>query len=158
MLPRVSTLVLDTADLSSVDNPNNNKEFVFRNVDFDRLIGEEWREFDQFNLMLVSTVFDIHGSTPTTVVPEVRLSGPPFVDPDTRGTRIFDDITVCTVDVTNIQNAPFIEYYSGMNAWTLKRDDENLFNFHFRIVNPDTGVLATGSFPRQQYVFKIYKV
>lgn len=158
MLPRLSTLVLDTADLPSGDINTNKTRAKFRNIDFDTLLGDDWREFDQFNLVLVSVVFDVNNSMPTTVVPEVRLSGPPFADPDLRGNVTLNDVTLCSVDLTSIQDKPYIENFHSTNAWTIKRDDENLFNFTLSLIDPLTGGTALGTFPRQLYIFKMYKI
>lgn len=158
MLPRLSTLVLDTADLPAGDiNPNRTKA-RFRNIDFDTLLGEDWREFDQFNLVLVSVVFDVNLSIPNTTVPEVRLTGPPFADPDMRASTVLNDVTLCSVDLTSITTKPYIENFHSTNAWTLKRDDENLFNFTISLVDSMTGSTASGTFPRQMYIFKMYKI
>lgn len=131
---------------------------TFRNIDFDVLLGDDWREFDQFNLVLVTAVFDVALSVPATSVPEVRLTGPPFADPDLRANITINDVSLCVADLTSINTTPFIENFQGINAWTLKRDDENLFNFKIRLVDPITGNTASGTFPRQMYVFKMYKI
>lgn len=158
MLPRLSTLVLDSADLSAGDKSNDLTELSFRNIDFDTLIGEDWREFDQFNMVLTSVVFDVIDTLPDTSVPEVRLSGPPFTNPDMRSDTTYDNITLCSVDLTSITTKPYIQYFHSTNAWTLNRDDENLFNFTIRLVDPTTGSVASGEFPRQLYIFKIYRL
>ena len=158
ILPRVSTIVLDTADITDGDINNHRTEFTFRNIDFDRVLGDEWREYDLFNLVLVSSVFDIHDNIPTTSVPEIRLTGPPFADVDVRANGIRNEVSVCTVNLTGIATTPNIVSYQGPHQWTLKRDDENLFNFKFRLVDSATNDTASGSFPRQMYVFKLYRV
>lgn len=158
MLPRLSTLVLDTADLPAGDINTNRTKAIFRNIDFDTLLGDDWREFDQFNLVLVSVVFDVGLVEPNSYVPEVRLSGPPFADPDLRANTTLNDVTLCTVDLTSITTKPYIENFHSTNAWTIKRDDENLFNFTINLVDPLTGSTAIGSFPRQLYIFKMYKI
>lgn len=169
-MSRISTLVLDTADLSSGDINTDKTEFVFRNIDFDRLLGDEWREYDMFNMMLVETVVDQTTHRPTTRVADVLLQGPPFAEVDIRSTKIKAEVSICTLDCTNVNKTPSINSYNGGHVWTLKRDDENLFNFRFRLKEPTSDATATGietgtngstsgaAFPRQKYVFKIYKI
>lgn len=159
MLPRVSTLVLDTSDIiTSSDKTSHLNSFTFRNIDFDLLLGEEWREYDLFNLVLVSIAFDVAEDIPTTISPEIRLTGPPFADPDIRVNFTKNEISISQIDLSSIDQIPMIVNYHGLNTWTLKRDDENLFNFNFRLVDPTTEKTASGTFSRQTYVFKIYKL
>lgn len=157
MLSRVSTIVLDTADITGDINTNHTK-FTFRNIDFDIVLGDEWREFDQFNLTLVSAIADKQDKIPKTQVPEVRMTGPPFADPDIRVNTTKNEVSVCTMDLSSITQRPTIQNFTGLHTWTLKRDDENLFNFTFHLVDPKTDSTASGSFPRQMYVFKLYKI
>lgn len=163
MIPtKVSTIVLDTADLSSDDKNGSMSEFVFRNIDFDQLMGDDWRENDLFNIVLVSTVFDKMDSADidsSYATPEVRLSGIPIVDSDVRVNRSTAEIALCTVDISKNDAEAFIENYPGGLIWTMKREDENLFDFKFRLVNPNTdATLTNSSFPRQLYVFKVYHI
>lgn len=167
MIPtKISTIVLDTADLETVDINNIRSTFTFRNIDFDQLLGEDWRAHDLFNVVLVSTVFDKMNSTSVETlrnVVEVRLSGLPFVDSDVRVNRNTSEVALCTIDTGSNHTAANITNYPGGVMWTISRDDENLMNFRLRLVNPnnDTTVTYSGgdsdvTYPRQQYVFKVY--
>lgn len=137
---------------------SNRSEFTFRNIDFDILLGEEWRVYDLFNIMLVSTVFHTGSTTPAATTPEVRMYGLPFADSDMRVNEKTQEIAVTTVDVSNVASAPSITNYAGANTWTFTRADRGLINFGFRLVDSSTGQVAQGEFPHQQYVFKVYHV
>lgn len=155
-LPKLSTLVLDTRDLSDNDVNSDKNSFVFRNIDFDILLGEEWRTYDSFNMMLVSSVMDQADSVPDVTVPEIRLSGLPFIDSDMRVSESTQEISLCTLDCNNLDSAPYIQYYSGGLTWTFSRADRGKMNFYIRVVDPSTNQLADATFSHQQYIFKIY--
>lgn len=159
-LPKVSTLVLDTRDIQSEYDINATRsDFVFRNIDMDVLLGEDWRAHDMFNIMLVSTVFDTltEGTIPTISVPEVRMSGLPFVDSDLRVSDKSQEIALTTIDCTTITTGPNIVHYPSGLIWTFNRADRGLMNFFFRLADPLTdGTITSSMYPHQQYIFKIY--
>lgn len=163
-LPKVSTLVLDTRDLHANDINATRSDFVFRNINFDILFGEDWRTYDMFNIMLVSVVFDklIDGNgqhnpvVPTLAVPEVRLSGLPFIDSDLRVNDKTQEIALCTVDCNNITTGPDITYYPSGLVWTFSRADRGLINFFVRLVDPLSNETSASAYPHQQYIFKLY--
>lgn len=167
-LPKISTIVLDTRDITEANDINDNRsDFVFRNINFDILLGEDWRTYDLFNLVLTSTVFDItdHLDTnddpiaPTLIVPEVRLTGLPFVDSDLRVNTKTQEIALCTVGLTNITTEPNIVYYPSGVVWTFNRADRGLVNIHVRLVDPTTNMIdSDAKYPHQQYIFKVYHI
>ena len=166
ILPKVSTLVLDTRNIVNDGDINSQRsDIVFRNIDFDILLGEEWRGYDLFNIYLVSTVYDLTDHTddddklqaPATAVPEVRLSGRPFVDSDLRVNTKTQEIALCTVDLNGVNEAAKIDYYPGGLTWSFTRMDRGLIDFYIRLVNPATNQIDTDSYyPHQQYIFKLY--
>lgn len=160
-LPKVSTLVLDTRDIKGTagEITSDRTEFIFRNIDLDILLGGDWRVYDLFNIMLVSVIF--HKSdddAPVTTTPEVRMYGLPFFDSDLRAHTKTQEIAVTSVDVSEITTSPQIINYAGANTWTFTRADRGLMNFSFRLVDTAQSMNAIGTFPHQQYVFKLYHV
>lgn len=165
---KVATLVLDTRDLEPIDLASKRQSCIFRQVDMELLLGEDYDAGDLFNMTLVSAEAAIESDPPNgtsgheTLVPELRLSGPNFVDNDYRATQMSAETAICVLDLTSIDVQPYIGLYPSGFTWTLYRDSVNKFDFIIRLVDPYTGDTVkpahTRTYPHFKLVFKIYRI
>lgn len=165
---KLGTLILDTRDLKAGDIAAKRQSCTFRGVDMELLLGEDYDAGDLFNLVLVSAEAALESSPPNgttgseTLVPEVRLSGPNFVDNDYRASQLTAESAMCVLDLTSITTAPYIRTFPAGFSWTLYRDSVSKFDFHLRLVDPLTGNTVspegTRTYPHYKLVFKIYRI